>query len=214
MITYKWNGRNGFIGLHEILGFAIKLLHDHGSTIMIMHFAGVFTEHLGIIIKQKNRRYHDTQHYLTQDLEPTGQSVAIAFFIVNTLLLRQSLGAEFEIVVDETNQSQPYCSEDHQTDIGFIQISQQESGNQNGEDDDETTHCWRTFFLLLTGQTQITNRFTYLLAAEILDQFFSKYRRDHQRQYHGQQYPGGNELEQGATRELHSRFDKPVCDVI
>ena len=71
-------------------------------------------------------------------------------------------------------------AEYHKTDIGFVQIGKQQSGNQNGKYDDDASHRWCSFFLLFPFQSKFANAFTHLKIPEVVDQSSSEQHGYHQ----------------------------------
>ena len=53
----------------------------------------------------------------------------------------------FDVVIQESDQTEPDRRDDHQLDIDVVEFAEQEYGHQDRQQDDDTSHGRRTFFL-------------------------------------------------------------------
>src|SRR5579863_706317 len=122
MIFYKWYCRNWFPGFHKKFYFPVKnhLFQTDGIGWFII--TNKFTPYFCIAVKIKRGSYHKAKHNLTEHFEPACQSILIPFFIMDSLLLRYSLGTKFQVVIDKSDHAHPECTEDHQAYVSFIQV--------------------------------------------------------------------------------------------
>ena len=83
---------------------------------------------------------------------------------------------DLDIVVCEAERSQPYGGYQHQYHIYIMQFTQQQTRNQDGYNDDDTSHAWYAYFV----DTErvglgVTLCFRDLLLFKQIDEFVSPY---------------------------------------
>jgi hypothetical protein len=64
------------------------------------------------------------------------------------LFFGDALGPEFQVVVDKPDDTQPDGAEKHESDIGLVQVGEQEGRDEDGEDDDKAAHGRGAFFVV------------------------------------------------------------------
>ena len=108
----------------------------------------------------------------------------------------------FDIIVNKSYNSQPDGSNEHENDIGVINFCKEKSRNQDGTQDDESSHSGCSLLAGLTLQSQITHGFPHLLIAQYTNDFFAEQKRNNQggNQRHGcaegdvLKYPGSRKM--------------------
>ena len=126
------NERNGCLQrLHRLF-----LVFDHNLLILLWHVDILSDHHVGT---QPERQTHDkADTHLTYNLVFTLQSVFVA--------------AEYlDIIIEESKESQPDRSGNHEDNVGVAHTTEQDDRNQDADDDDDTTHRRHTFLLYSEG---------------------------------------------------------------
>src|SRR5690606_3271804 len=109
-----------------------------------------------------------SQANLTDNLETASQTLFV-------------LTEHFNIVIHETDSPHPYRRHNHDDDIDIVQLGKEQGRNQNTGNDHQTTHGWRTRFLLLAFQAQVTNCLPNLLIVQGANQSATIDRGNNQR---------------------------------
>src|SRR6185295_19537017 len=101
MILYKGNGRNGFPGFYKKFFLAIQNNSFETNCVCGFIVTNKFPPDFGIAVEIQGCCYNKSQYHLPEYFKPARQTVLITFFVVNSLLLGHSFGAQFQIIVDE-----------------------------------------------------------------------------------------------------------------
>ena len=78
-----------------------------------------------------------------------------------------------DIIINKSDGTQPYGYEDHQKHINILQISKKDYRNDDGSMNDQSAHRRCSFFLHLSLQSQVTDRFPDLRLLQFTDDHFS-----------------------------------------
>ena len=111
---------------------------------------------------------------------------------------------DLDVVVNETDKSQPECCDEHGDDVDVVQLGQQQCGDDYRRKDEQSSHCGRAFFLFLPFEPQIAHGLSYRLAPDETDEGFAAEKHDEQGQYGSHGRPEGDVLE-------HSRSGQVEC---
>src|SRR5690606_23425896 len=79
-----------------------------------------------------------------------------------------------------SDHSKPYGCDDQQDHINIVDFREQEGRNQNGRDNDKTTHRGCALLLQLTFQAKVPNIFANLTPSEVVDKILSESNGDEQ----------------------------------
>ena len=72
------------------------------------------------------------------------------------------LAEDLDIIVSKTESTQPDGRHHHQDYINIVQLGAKQCRDQNGNDNNDTSHCRRTFLTHLPFQSEVTHGFTDL----------------------------------------------------
>ena len=108
----------------------------------------------------------------------------LVFTLQSFLVLAENL----DVVVHETEESEPYGGDEHQDEVDVAHAAKQQGRNQDGNDDDDAAHGGNAFL----GSSERVDGFVALrlgdvLALHELDEPFTEPGRNDQRQYQRQQ---------------------------
>src|SRR6185312_11160138 len=131
MILDEGNGRDRLLRLHKEFFFFVECNDLETRSIGRQGLTDIFAPYAGIAVEIERATNHDTQYDLAEDLEPTGETVLIAFFIRNALFPGDTFGAEFRMLVDEADDARWGCAGLHKLDMDLVVIGH---GDGGGED--------------------------------------------------------------------------------
>ena len=118
--------------------------------------------HLHVGRSPEHQAHDESDTHLSHNLVFTLQALLVAL-------------ENLDEVVHTAQEAEPYGGDDHQDEIDVAQTSQQNHRNEDGKDDDDTTHR-RHAYLLHSKRVDagIALGLSDLLAFEILDEFLAK----------------------------------------
>ena len=108
------------------------------------------------------------------------------------------LAKHLDVVVQETDQSEPDGRNDHQPRINVGQVAEQQRRDQNRNQDNNAAHRRRSAFLQLSFEAEVADLLADLAALQHADDPFAEDHADHQREDNAHRGPE-------RQREEHAR---------
>ena len=136
--------------------------------------------HNGIGTQPQRQTYDETDTHLSHNLPFTFQTVFVTT-------------EDLDIVIEESQESQPNGSNDHQDDVNVSDTAEQQHRHEDADDDDDAAHRGNTLLLNAEGvDARIALRLEDLPALHPLDEPLTEPRGNQQRQYQRQQRTEGD----------------------
>ena len=148
------------------------------NLLILLFYIHILTNH-HIRTQPKHQAYDEADTYLSHNLVLTLQSVFVALEYL-------------DVIVQESQESQPYRRDNHQDDIGVTHSAEQKHRYEDTHDDNDTSHRGHSLLFYSKGiDTRIAFRLEDAPTFHPLDELLAKPGGDHQ---------GKNQRQQGAER--------------
>ena len=129
----------------------------------------------GIGTEIERQPHEEAEQHLPHDFVAAGQSVLVLLIIL-------------DVVVEETEQTEPHGRHEHQYHINVAQSAQQEAGYEDCHDDNDAAHGGHVYFLHAEGvDAGIALHLADVVPFHPFDEIFAKPRGNHECQYQRQQ---------------------------
>ena len=176
----------------ELLIVEVVVLQEGDGRLQALHRLTLMLHHhfLPLVLLERDILAH---HRIGTEIEHQAHNQADAHLAHNLVLALQSLlvsAENLDVVVHETEETQPQGSGNHEDEVDIAHSAQEQHGHQDGHHDDDAAHGGHTLLLHTEGvDGGVTLHLRDIPAVHILDELLSKPRRDDQREDEGQQRP-------------------------
>ena len=152
-------------GLGGLLRLA--LVHHHGALPCAALHLDVLTDD-GLVAHVEREAHDDAQAHLTDDLELAMQTLLVAL-------------EHLDVVVGKAEAAQPHGGDEHKDHVDVVELAQQQTGDEDGRQDDDTTHGGDAYLLHSEGvDAGVALRLGDLLALEQIDEVLTEHGRHQQ----------------------------------
>ena len=147
-------------GLGRLLRLA--LVHDYSALPCAALHLDVLADD-GLVAQVEREAHDDAKTHLTDDLELAMQTLLVAL-------------EHLDVVVGKAEAAQPHGGDEHKDHVDVVELAQQETGDEDGRQDDDTAHGGDAYLLHAEGvDAGVALRLGDLLALEQVDEVLTEH---------------------------------------